>query len=52
MSKARWVAIAAVASAALAVGAPLLAQTRKPVDLTGSWERYRAPPGDPTNPPP
>jgi hypothetical protein len=27
------------------------AQTTRP-DLTGSWERYRGPAGDPTNPPP
>jgi hypothetical protein len=52
MSSARGLAIAAVASAALAVGAPLAAQARSSVDLTGSWERHRAAAGDPTNPPP
>jgi hypothetical protein len=28
------------------------AQGRGPPDFTGSWERHRAPAGDPTNPPP
>jgi hypothetical protein len=38
------------AAAAFAVGLAAGAQT--PPDLTGSWERYRGPPGDATNPPP
>jgi hypothetical protein len=48
----RRVALAAVAAAAFAVGAAAAAQSAAPPDLTGSWERYRGPAGDATNPPP
>jgi len=48
----RRVALAAVAAATFAVGAAAAAQSAAPPDLTGSWERYRGPAGDATNPPP
>jgi len=48
----RRIALAAVAAAALAVSAVAAAQSAAPPDLTGSWERYRGPAGDATNPPP
>jgi hypothetical protein len=41
-----------VAAAAFAAGFAAGAQSPTPPDLTGSWERYRGPAGDPTNPPP
>jgi len=40
--------IAMVATALVAAAV----QAQTPPDLTGSWERHRAPAGDPTNPPP
>ena len=49
MSMPRWFMIAMVVSTALAAAA---VQAQTPPDLTGSWERHRAPAGDPTNPPP
>jgi hypothetical protein len=49
MSTARWSMIAMFASAGLAAAA---AEAQTPPDLSGSWERHRAPAGDPTNPPP
>jgi len=52
VSGARRAAVAAFASALLATAGSAAAQTRGPPDLTGSWERYRGPAGDPTNPPP
>ena len=48
----RRLALAAVAVAALVVGAVAAAQSARPPDLTGSWERYRGPAGDPASPPP
>lgn len=55
-TKATRRALAGAAIAAFLTGmlAPAAAdaQGRSPPDLTGSWERHRAPPGDPTNPPP
>jgi hypothetical protein len=48
----RRLALAAVAAAALFVGTVGAAQSAKPPDLTGSWERYRGPAGDPASPPP
>jgi hypothetical protein len=47
----RRLALAAVA-AALLVGTVAAAQNAAPPDLTGSWERYRGPAGDPASPPP
>jgi hypothetical protein len=41
-----------LAVAAFAVAGTVVAQTASPPDLTGSWERYRGPAGDRTNPPP
>ena len=41
-----------VLAAALAVTVDAAAQSASRPDLTGSWERYRGPAGDPTNPPP
>ena len=52
MSSVHGSTIAAFATGLLMLGAQSVAQTSKPVDLTGSWERHRAPAGDPTNPPP
>jgi hypothetical protein len=43
---------AALAAATFALTAVAAAQSGAPPDLTGSWERYRGPAGDPTNPPP
>ena len=50
----RTLAGATIAALVLVVLAPAGAdaQGRSPPDFTGSWERHRAPPGDPTNPPP
>jgi hypothetical protein len=48
MNVPRWSVIAMVASSSLAAVA---VQAQTPPDLTGSWERHRAPAGDPTNPP-
>ncbi len=48
----RRLAPAAVAAVTLAIGAVAAAQSAAPPDLTGSWERYRGPAGDATNPPP
>jgi hypothetical protein len=48
----RRVALAVVAAATFAVGGAAAAQSAAPPDLTGSWERYRGPAGDATNPPP
>ncbi|HET7607611.1 MAG TPA: hypothetical protein VFL84_02960 [Gammaproteobacteria bacterium] len=48
----RRIALAAVAAATLAVSAVAAAQSGARPDLTGSWERYRGPAGDATNPPP
>jgi hypothetical protein len=50
MASNRRLALAAMAAATFAIGAA--AQRAAPPDLTGSWERYRGPAGDPTNPPP
>jgi hypothetical protein len=47
----RWLLLAAVASTIASVD--LAAQSgRSAPDLTGSWERYRGPAGDPLTPPP
>jgi hypothetical protein len=43
---------AALAAALFVAGAAVEAQGAAPPDLTGSWERYRGPAGDATNPPP
>ena len=43
--------LAAVVTAALVVGSAAAQSSSRP-DLTGSWERYRGPAGDPANPPP
>ena len=51
-ARTRRIALAAVAGATLAVGAVAAAQSGARPDLTGSWERYRGPAGDATNPPP
>ena len=48
----RRIALAAVAAATLAVSGFAAAQSGARPDLTGSWERYRGPAGDATNPPP
>jgi hypothetical protein len=48
----RRLARAAVAAAALVLGSVATAQSAAPPDLTGSWERYRGPAGDPASPPP
>jgi hypothetical protein len=40
------------ASLAVCLAAAVLAQPVAPPDLSGSWERYRGPPGDKNNPPP
>ena len=45
--------LALVTTAALTLASALIqAQTPSPPDLSGSWERYRGPTGDPANPPP
>lgn len=44
-------ALAAIVTAAVLAG-NLTAQSSSRPDLTGSWERYRGPAGDPANPPP
>jgi hypothetical protein len=44
--------IAACVALVAAAAAAASAQTASRPDLTGSWERYRGPAGDPTNPPP
>jgi hypothetical protein len=43
---------AALAIAAVVFAGGVSAQTTSPPDLTGAWERYRGPAGDPANPPP
>jgi hypothetical protein len=48
----RRLVLAAVAAASFSVGAVAAAQSAATPDLTGSWERYRGPAGDPANPPP
>ena len=48
----RLASIAATAAAALLSVAASGQSAAQPPDLTGSWERYRGPAGDPTNPPP
>jgi hypothetical protein len=48
----RRLALVTVAAATLAVSAVAAAQSGARPDLTGSWERYRGPAGDATNPPP
>jgi hypothetical protein len=48
----RRLALAAVAAASLVLGTVAAAQSARPPDLTGSWERYRGPAGDPASPPP
>jgi hypothetical protein len=50
MRRRKW-SFTVLAVAAMAVGGAAAAQTAAP-DLTGSWERYRGPAGDRTNPPP
>ena len=44
--------VAALVIAAVVIAGGALAQSASTPDLTGSWERYRGPAGDPTNPPP
>jgi hypothetical protein len=44
--------VAFAAAAAFVVSFAAGAQSAAPPDLTGSWERYRGPAGDATNPPP
>jgi hypothetical protein len=51
MRRGKW-SFAVLAVAAIAVGGAAAAQTAARPDLTGSWERYRGPAGDPMNPPP
>ena len=48
LSRTSW---AAVVTAAIVVGSAGAQSASRP-DLTGSWERYRGPAGDPANPPP
>jgi hypothetical protein len=48
----RLALIVATAAAALISAAASGQSAAPPPDLTGSWERYRGPAGDPTNPPP
>ena len=45
-------AIVAIAAAVFWIGGAAIAQRAAPPDLTGSWERYRGPAGDPAAPPP
>ena len=49
---ARQLSFAAVVMAAVVIAGGACAQTAGRPDLTGSWERYRGPAGDPANPPP
>ena len=49
---ARQSSFAAVVVAAVVFAGGACAQTAGRPDLTGSWERYRGPAGDPANPPP
>ena len=49
---ARQSSFAAVVMAAVVFAGGACAQTAGRPDLTGSWERYRGPAGDPANPPP
>ncbi len=48
----RRLAGAAATAAAVLASVVAQAQSAAPPDLTGSWERYRGPAGDPANPPP
>jgi hypothetical protein len=48
----RPLSVAALALAAIAIVGVASAQTGTRPELTGSWERYRGPAGDRTNPPP
>jgi hypothetical protein len=51
-SRQRRLAMIAAAAAAALVSVFADAQSAAPPDLTGSWERYRGPAGDPATPPP
>jgi hypothetical protein len=52
LARHRLLATLAATAAAAFVTVAAEAQSAAPPDLTGSWERYRGPVGDPTNPPP